>query len=204
MGNAIRRRNGLLAVILVSLSSFAIAADQPHVDSTREFSVLVPHGWTLESFPIGPTALRMEIAKDGLYASCSITVVDTAKIPKDQIWIDQHVNGAPMDNGTLRSLVKGIESASGEKLSAYYASQLGIGGKKSRAMFYSTEAYSERVKSNLYTQALYTYYVRTSSQLGVTCLGGGVSRTIAQDGFETYNKTFTKILSSIKTRTKGQ
>lgn len=187
----------VLSALLLPCSVVANEAKR-HVDRERGISVIVPANWTSEKFGIGPLALRIEINDRGHYANCSLTVVASDQSPNTQEWLDKTINSAPMTNADQKNLAAKLQSEAGGKVSNHYATNQTIGGRKARTIFYNSAVYSSKLGANMYMESFYSFYVRPRDQVGITCLGGGLSRRDAHASFEKFNSTFQEFVSSIR------
>lgn len=179
---------------------FNSVADQEksYVDRERGVSLIVPENWTGEKFAIGPLALRIETNADGHYANCSLTVVASDQSKHAQDWLDRKINSVPMTNSEQKNLVAKLQSETGDKLSNHYGAIQKLGNRNAKTLFYNTTSYSQKAATNIYMESFYSFYVRPNDQVGITCLGGGLSKTAAHASFERFNSTFKKIVSSIR------
>lgn len=188
----------------VTLGAFLLpcnsVADQEkrYVDRMRGVSLIVPANWTGEKFSIGPLALRIEINADDHYANCSLTVVASNQSTHTQDWLDRKINSVPMTDSEHKNLVAQLQSESGDKLSNYYGTIQKLGNRNARTLFYNATAYSSKLGANMYMESFYSFYVRPRDQVGITCLGGGLSKTAAHASFEKFNSAFQRIVSSIR------
>lgn len=187
----------ILGVLLLSKNSIA-DQEKRFVDIERGVSISAPANWTGEKFAIGPLALRIEIYDDGSIANCSLTVVASSQSSGTQDWLDKKINSVPMTDLEQKNLVAALESETGYKVSNYYGSIQKLGTKNARTLFYNTSIYSSKLGKNMYTESFYSSYTRTKDQVGITCLGGGLSRTAAHTSFEKFNSSFKRIVSSVR------
>lgn len=187
----------ILGVLLLSKNSIA-DQEKRFVDIERGVSISAPANWTGEKFAIGPLALRIEIYDDGSIANCSLTVVASSQSSGTQDWLDKKINSVPMTDLEQKNLVAALESETGCKVSNYYGSIQKLGTKNARTLFYNTSIYSSKLGKNMYTESFYSSYTRTKDQVGITCLGGGLSRTAAHTSFEKFNSSFKRIVSSVR------
>ena len=187
----------ILGVLLLSKNSIA-DQEKRFVDIERGVSISAPANWTGEKFAIGPLALRIEIYDDGSIANCSLTVVASSQSSGTQDWLDKKINSVPMTDLEQKNLVAALESETSYKVSNYYGSIQKLGTKNARTLFYNTSIYSSKLGKNMYTESFYSSYTRTKDQVGITCLGGGLSRTAAHTSFEKFNSSFKRIVSSVR------
>lgn len=187
----------ILGVLLLSKNSIA-DQEKRFVDIERGVSISAPANWTGEKFAIGPLALRIEIYDDGSIANCSLTVVASSQSSGTQDWLDKKINSVPMTDLEQKNLVAALKSETGYKVSNYYGSIQKLGTKNARTLFYNTSIYSSKLGKNMYTESFYSSYTRTKDQVGITCLGGGLSRTAAHTSFEKFNSSFKRIVSSVR------
>lgn len=186
-----------LSALLQPCSSVADQAKR-YVDRERGVSLIVPANWMGEKFVIGPLALRIEVNDNGHYANCSLTVVASNQSSNTQDWLDKKINSVPLTDAEQKNLVAKLQSESGDKLSNHYATIQKLGGKNASTLFYNTTAYSSKLGANMYMESFYSFYVRPRDQVGITCLGGGLSRADAHASFEKFNLTFQRIISSVR------
>lgn len=187
----------MLGAFLLPCNSVA-DQDKRYVDRERGVSLIVPANWTGEKFAIGPLALRIEINADGHYANCSLTVVAANQSSNTQDWLDRKINSVPMTDSEQINLVAKLQSESGDKLSNHYGTIQKLGNRNARTLFYNTTAYSSKLGANMYMESFYSFYVRPRDQVGITCLGGGLSKTAAHASFEKFNSAFQRIFSSVR------
>lgn len=186
-----------LSALLLPCSSVADQAKR-YVDRERGVSLIVPANWMGEKFAIGPLALRIEGNDSGHYANCSLTVVASNQGSNTQDWLNKKINSVPLTDAEQKNLVAELQSGTGYKLSNHYSTIQKLGGKNARTLFYNATAYSSKLGANMYMESFYSFYVRPRDQVGITCLGGGLSRTDAHASFEKFNLTFQKIISSVR------
>lgn len=186
-----------LGVFLLPCNSVA-DQEKRYVDRERGVSLIVPANWAGEKFAIGPLALRIEISADGHYANCSLTVVASNQSSHTQDWLDRKINSVPMTDSEQKNLVAKLQSESGGKIASHYATVQKLGGRNATTLFYNSTMYSSKLAANMYMESFYSYYVRPKDQVGITCLGGGLSRLDAHASFEKFNSTFQRIVSSVR------
>lgn len=169
-----------------------------YVDRERGVSLLIPANWTSEKYGIGPLALRIEVNDKGHYANCSLTVVATNPSSNTQDWLDKNINSTPLSDAAQKNLVAKLQADSGGKIPNHYATIQKFGGRNAATLFYNSTMYSSKLAANMYMESFYSYYVRPKDQVGITCLGGGLSRIDAHASFERFNSTFQRILDSVR------
>lgn len=195
------RKAMILCVTLSALhlpSSSIAEQTKRYVDRERGVSLLVPANWTGQKFGIGPLALRIEVNDNGHYANCSLTVVATNQNSNTQDWLDKKINSVPLTDAEQRNLVAKLQSELGGKITNHYATIQKLGGRNATTLFYNSTMYSSKLAANMYMESFYSYYVRPKDQVGITCLGGGLSKIDAHASFEKFNSTFQRILSSVR------
>ena len=169
-----------------------------YIDREKGVSLTIPANWTSQKFSIGALALRIEGYDNGHYANCSLTIVPTNPSSNSQDWLDKNINSVPPTDSQQKYLIDMLEAGSGGKINNHYATIQKLGGRNARTLFYTSTSYSSKNAANIYMESFYSSYVRSKDQVGMTCVGGGLSRLDAHASFEWFNSTFQGILDSVR------
>ena len=186
-----------LGALLLPCSSVA-GQEKRYFDKERGVSLIVPANWTSEKFAVGPLALRIEINANGHFGSCSLTVVPSNQSAHTQDWLDKIINSVPMTESEQKHIVAKLQSVSNDEISNHYVSIQKLGNRNARTLFYNATSYSQKLAANIYTESFYSFYVRPRDQVGITCMGAGLSKVSAHGSFEKLNSKFQRIVSSVQ------
>jgi hypothetical protein len=173
--------------------------EKRYINEEKGVSLIIPPNWTGEKFAIGPLVLRIEISTDDNHAAnCSLTITASNPISNTQDWIDSKVNSVLMTKSEQSDFITKFSAELGGNVSNYYWTIQKLGNRNSPTIFYSTDGYSQEFNADIYTEGFYSYYVRKNNIVGITCLGGGLTKIAAHGSFERFNSAFQKIVSSVR------